>query len=111
MAADSAVDVVGLSGFTYGATMPAASSIALREISIAVAGWGVLTSHTRATDRSTREPWEYDEAFVEDYRRMVELKYFADAIHLRSGEYFLGAWNFRCCGHSSSNIHTTRRHG
>src|SRR2546425_5909041 len=38
-------------------------------------GWGVLTSHTRAHGAPPREPWEYDVAFVEDYRRKVEIKY------------------------------------
>jgi alpha-D-xyloside xylohydrolase len=36
---------------------------------------GVLTSHTRCHGAPPREPWEYDEALVEDFRRAVELKY------------------------------------
>ena len=37
--------------------------------------WGVLTSHTRAHGAPPREPWEYDEALTEDFRRALGLKY------------------------------------
>ncbi|MBO0798377.1 MAG: DUF4968 domain-containing protein [Blastocatellia bacterium] len=37
--------------------------------------FGVLTSHTRCHGAPPREPWAFDEAFVEDFRRAVELKY------------------------------------
>ena len=37
--------------------------------------FGVLTSHTRTHGAPPREPWEYDEALVADFRRAVELKY------------------------------------
>ncbi|HEX4468935.1 MAG TPA: TIM-barrel domain-containing protein, partial [Gemmatimonadaceae bacterium] len=36
---------------------------------------GVLTSHTRSHGAPPREPWTYDSAFVDDFRRAVELKY------------------------------------
>jgi alpha-D-xyloside xylohydrolase len=35
----------------------------------------VLTSHTRAHGAPPREPWEYDEALTEDFRRALGLKY------------------------------------
>lgn len=66
----------GLSGFTYWShDVGGFVSRAPRDLYRRWLGWGVLTSHTRAHGAPPREPWEYDEAFVEDYRRMVELKY------------------------------------
>ncbi len=35
----------------------------------------MLTSHTRAHGAPPREPWEYDEALTEDFRRALGLKY------------------------------------
>jgi len=35
----------------------------------------VLTSHTRSHGAPPREPWTYDSAFVDQFRRTVELKY------------------------------------
>src|SRR6185503_5822660 len=66
----------GMSGFTYW-SHDAGGFVnrAPRDLYRRWLGWGVLTSHTRAHGVPPREPWEYDEAFVEDYRRMVELKY------------------------------------
>ncbi len=37
--------------------------------------FGMLTSHSRAHGAPPKEPWEYSPAFVEDFRRAVELKY------------------------------------
>jgi alpha-D-xyloside xylohydrolase len=37
--------------------------------------FGMLTSHSRTHGAPPREPWEYDAAFVDDFRRAVELKY------------------------------------
>lgn len=66
----------GLSGFTYWShDVGGFVSRAPRDLYRRWLGWGVLTSHTRAHGAPPREPWEYDEGFVEDYRRMVELKY------------------------------------
>ncbi len=66
----------GLSGFTYWShDVGGFVNRAPRDLYRRWLGWGVLTSHTRAHGAPPREPWEYDEAFVEDYRRMVELKY------------------------------------
>ncbi len=38
-------------------------------------GFGVLTSHTRCHGVPPREPWYFDESFITDFRRAVELKY------------------------------------
>ncbi len=37
--------------------------------------FGALTSHTRTHGAPPREPWTYDSAFVEDFRRAIDLKY------------------------------------
>ena len=37
--------------------------------------FGMLTSHSRAHGQPPKEPWEYDAAFVDEYRRAAELKY------------------------------------
>ena len=37
--------------------------------------WGVLTSHTRAHGAPPREPWEYDAALTDDFRRALNLRY------------------------------------
>ena len=37
--------------------------------------FAVLTSHTRCHGTSPKEPWEYGPAFVDDFRRIDELKY------------------------------------
>ncbi|HET7199807.1 MAG TPA: TIM-barrel domain-containing protein, partial [Burkholderiales bacterium] len=37
--------------------------------------FGMLTSHSRTHGAPPREPWEYDAAFVDDFRRAVDLKY------------------------------------
>lgn len=37
--------------------------------------FGMLTSHSRTHGAPPREPWEYDSAFVDDFRRAVNLKY------------------------------------
>ncbi|HEY6329308.1 MAG TPA: glycoside hydrolase family 31 protein, partial [Blastocatellia bacterium] len=66
----------GLSGFTYwshdvgGFVDPAPRDLYRRWL-----GFGVLTSHTRCHGAPPREPWAYDEAFTDDFRRAVELKY------------------------------------
>ena len=66
----------GLSGFTYwshdvgGFVLRAPRDLYRRWLA-----WGVLTSHTRAHGAPPREPWEYDEALTEDFRRALGLKY------------------------------------
>ena len=83
----------GLSGFTYW-SHDAGGFVdrAPRDLYRRWLGLGVLTSHTRAHGAPPREPWEYDEAFVEDYRRTGRTQVLAHAIHLCAGEAFLRAW-------------------
>jgi alpha-D-xyloside xylohydrolase len=66
----------GLSGFTYW-SHDAGGFVkrAPRDLYRRWLGFGVLTSQTRCHGAPPREPWEYDEALVEDFRRAVELKY------------------------------------
>jgi len=66
----------GLSGFTFW-SHDAGGFVqrAPRDLYRRWLAFGVLTSHTRAHGAPPREPWEYDAALVDDYRRAVELKY------------------------------------
>ena len=66
----------GLSGFTYW-SHDAGGFVtrAPRDLYRRWLAFGVLTSHTRTHGAPPREPWEYDEALVADFRRAVELKY------------------------------------
>src|SRR6266478_2768206 len=66
----------GLSGFTYW-SHDAGGFVqrAPRDLYRRWMAWGVLTSHTRAHGAPPREPWEYDEALTEDFRRALGLKY------------------------------------
>jgi alpha-D-xyloside xylohydrolase len=66
----------GLSGFTYWShDVGGFVDRAPRDLYRRWLGFGVLTSHTRAHGAPPREPWDYDEALVEDYRRALELRY------------------------------------
>jgi alpha-D-xyloside xylohydrolase len=67
---------LGLSGFTYwshdiGGFVERAPRALYRRWT----PFGALTSHTRTHGAPPREPWEYDSAFVVDFRRAIELKY------------------------------------
>lgn len=66
----------GLSGFTYW-SHDAGGFVnrAPRDLYRRWLAFGVLTSHTRTHGAPPREPWEYDEDLVTDFRRAVELKY------------------------------------
>jgi alpha-D-xyloside xylohydrolase len=66
----------GLSGFTYW-SHDAGGFVARapRDLYRRWLAFSVLTSHTRTHGAPPREPWEYDTAFVTDFRRAVELKY------------------------------------
>ncbi len=66
----------GLSGFTYW-SHDAGGFVdrAPRDLYLRWLAFGALSSHTRAHGAPPREPWEYDEAMVADYRRTIELKY------------------------------------
>ncbi|HET8654243.1 MAG TPA: glycoside hydrolase family 31 protein, partial [Longimicrobiaceae bacterium] len=66
----------GLSGFTYWShDVGGFVGRSPRDLYRRWLAWGVLTSHTRAHGAPPKEPWAYDPAFVEDYRRAVDLKY------------------------------------
>jgi alpha-D-xyloside xylohydrolase len=66
----------GLSGFTYWShDVGGFVERSPRDLYRRWLAMGVLTSHTRAHGAPPKEPWEYDPAFVEDYRRAVDLKY------------------------------------
>jgi alpha-D-xyloside xylohydrolase len=66
----------GLSGFTYWShDVGGFVNRAPRDLYRRWMAWGVLTSHTRAHGAPPREPWEYDEALTEDFRRALGLKY------------------------------------
>jgi len=66
----------GLSGFTYWShDVGGFVQRAPRDLYRRWMAWGVLTSHTRAHGAPPREPWEYDEALTEDFRRALGLKY------------------------------------
>src|SRR5918912_3151561 len=66
----------GLSGFTYWShDVGGFVNRAPRDLYRRWMAWGVLTSHTRAHGAPPREPWEYDSAFVSDFRRALGLRY------------------------------------
>lgn len=66
----------GLSGFTYWAHDAGGFvNKAPRDLYRRWMAMGALSSHTRAHGAPPREPWEYDEALTEDFRRTIGLKY------------------------------------
>jgi len=66
----------GLSGFTFWShDVGGFVNRAPRELYRRWLPFGALTSHTRTHGAPPREPWEYDSAFVRDFRRAVEMKY------------------------------------
>ena len=67
---------LGLSGFTFWShDVGGFVNRAPRELYRRWLSFGALTSHTRTHGAPPREPWEYDSAFVRDFRRAVEMKY------------------------------------
>ncbi|HEU4754043.1 MAG TPA: TIM-barrel domain-containing protein, partial [Armatimonadota bacterium] len=66
----------GLSGFTYWShDMGGFVDRSPRDLYRRWLPFGMLTSHSRAHGAPPKEPWGYDAAFVDEYRRAVELKY------------------------------------
>jgi alpha-D-xyloside xylohydrolase len=66
----------GLSGFTYWShDIGGFVERAPRDLYRRWLAFGALTSHTRAHGAPPREPWEYDAALTEDFRRALGLKY------------------------------------
>ena len=66
----------GLSGFTYWShDVGGFVQRAPRDLYRRWMAWGVLSSHTRAHGIPPREPWEYDAALTEDFRRALNLRY------------------------------------
>ena len=66
----------GLSGFTYW-SHDAGGFVdrAPRDLYRRWLPFAALTSHTRCHGAPPREPWGYDDAFVDDFRRAIEMKY------------------------------------
>lgn len=66
----------GLSGFTFW-SHDAGGFVnkAPRDLYRRWLAFGVLTPHTRAHGAPPREPWEYDEALTEDFRKVLGLRY------------------------------------
>ena len=66
----------GLSGFTYWShDVGGFVQRAPRDLYRRWMAWGVLSSHTRAHGIPPREPWEYDAALTDDFRRALNLRY------------------------------------
>ncbi len=66
----------GLSGFTYWShDVGGFVDRAPRDLYRRWLAFGALTSHVRAHGAPPREPWEYDEALVEDFRKALGLRY------------------------------------
>jgi alpha-D-xyloside xylohydrolase len=66
----------GLSGFTYWShDVGGFVDRSPRGLYRRWMAFGVLTSHVRAHGAPPREPWEYDEALTDDFRRALNLRY------------------------------------
>jgi alpha-D-xyloside xylohydrolase len=66
----------GLSGFTFWShDIGGFVEKTPRELYSRWLPFGALTSHTRAHGQAPKEPWHYDAAFVDEYRRSIDLRY------------------------------------
>ncbi len=67
---------LGLSGFTYWShDVGGFVNRPPRDLYRRWMAWGVLSSHTRAHGIPPREPWEFDAALTDDFRRALNLRY------------------------------------
>jgi alpha-D-xyloside xylohydrolase len=67
---------LGLSGFTYWShDVGGFVNRPPRDLYRRWLAWGVLSSHTRAHGIPPREPWEFDAALTDDFRRALNLRY------------------------------------
>ncbi|MFD1990532.1 TIM-barrel domain-containing protein [Paenibacillus nicotianae] len=67
---------LGLSGFTFWShDIGGFVHQSPRELYRRWMPFGMLTSHSRCHGAPPKEPWHYDEDFVEDFRKAVSLKY------------------------------------
>jgi len=67
---------LGLCGFSFWShDIGGFSHISPRELYGRWLPFGMLTSHSRCHGVPPTEPWEYDEAFVAEFRKAVEMKY------------------------------------
>ena len=73
--------------------------------------FAALTSHTRCHGAPPREPWDYDDAFVDDFRRADRTQISTDALCLRTGKGLHLPTATRCCGRCFSNFPTIPQRG
>lgn len=67
---------LGLCGFTFWShDIGGFTKKSPRELYSRWLPFGMLTSHSRCHGWPPKEPWEYDDEFVEEFRKSVELKY------------------------------------
>lgn len=67
---------LGLCGFSFwGHFIGGFANVSPKELYRRWLAFGALSSHSRCHGRPPREPWEYDEEFVDEFRRTVELRY------------------------------------
>ncbi len=67
---------LGLSGFSFWShDIGGFTRQAPRELYRRWLPFGMLTSHSRCHGAPPKEPWAYDQEFVDEFRRAVELKY------------------------------------
>jgi alpha-D-xyloside xylohydrolase len=96
----------GLTGFTFW-SHDAGGFVerAPRELYRRWLAFAALTSHTRCHGAPPREPWEYDDAFVGDFRRTIEMRY-ALMPYLYAQARAASDAGHPCCGRCSSSSPT-----
>ena len=102
----------GLCGFSFwshdvgGFVSRASDDLYLRWLA-----FGVLTSHTRCHGTSPKEPWEYGQAVMDQFRAHRGAEVPAHALYLRPGQGLIGARACPCCGPCSWNFRTIPARG